>query len=128
MQDYSKINSRINTGSSFSVVTGTKRPQPATEKTFDHILQQKIQNRELKISQHAQKRLNTRNIKLTEKHMEKLNYAVDKANQKGIRDSLIIMNDLAFVVNIKNKTVITALDGESIKENVFTNIDGAVII
>ncbi|MDD4569156.1 MAG: flagellar protein [Tepidanaerobacteraceae bacterium] len=128
MQDYSKIHSRINTGRTSSVSQGTRGAETVSKNAFDQILQQKIDEKELKISQHAQKRLNMRNISLTANHMEKLNSAVDKANQKGIKESLILMNDLAFVVNIKNKTVITAIDGASIKENVFTNIDGAVIL
>ncbi|NLU10275.1 MAG: flagellar protein, partial [Tepidanaerobacter acetatoxydans] len=59
---------------------------------------------------------------------EMINNAVDKAEQKGVRESLILMNDMAFVVSIKNRTVITAMNGDSVKENVFTNIDGAVIL
>ena len=128
MPDYSKIHSRINTNRTLPASSGVRRAETASENAFDQILQQKIDEKELKISQHAQKRLNMRNISLTANHMEKLNSAVDKANQKGIKESLILMNDLAFVVNIKNKTVITAIDGASIKENVFTNIDGAVIL
>jgi len=53
---------------------------------------------------------------------------VNKASEKGIKDSLIIMSNKAFVVNLKSKTVITAMDGEMLKNSVFTNIDGAVII
>lgn len=60
--------------------------------------------------------------------MAKLHTAIEKASNKGARESLILMDDLALVVSIKNKTVITAIDGANIKENVFTNIDSAVII
>ncbi|MCR4430510.1 MAG: flagellar protein [Tepidanaerobacteraceae bacterium] len=95
---------------------------------FRNILQQKIGQRGLKISNHAQMRMNMRNISLDDAQMAKLSDAVDRAEQKGVRESLILMNDLAFVVSVKNRTVITAVDGPSIKENVFTNIDGAVII
>lgn len=95
---------------------------------FKNILQQKIGQRGLKISNHAQMRMNMRNISLDDAQMAKLSDAVDRAEQKGVRESLILMNDLAFVVSVKNRTVITAVDGPSIKENVFTNIDGAVII
>ena len=73
-------------------------------------------------------RMNTRNIRLTDDQKEILDNAVEKAKQKGVRESLILMKDMAFVVSIKNKTVITAMDEASIKGNVFTNIDGAVII
>jgi flagellar operon protein len=54
--------------------------------------------------------------------------AVTKAESKGVRDTLVLMDDLAFVVNVRNRTVITAVQSNELKENVFTNIDGAVII
>ena len=53
---------------------------------------------------------------------------MDKAAQKGSQDSLILMNDTALVVSVKNRTVVTAMDGASMKDNVFTNIDSAVIV
>jgi len=91
---------------------------------------QDILNNQLgvKFSKHALERLERRNINLDSNTMEKLNAAVLKATNKGARESLVLMDDLAFVVSIKNKTVITAVDGANIKENVFTNIDSAVII
>ncbi|MPN53289.1 hypothetical protein SDC9_200953 [bioreactor metagenome] len=74
-------------------------------------------------------RLESRNIKLNPTDMDKLNRAIEKAAQKGARESLVLMNnDLALIVSVKNKTVITAMDGTSIKDNVFTNIDSAVIV
>ena len=54
--------------------------------------------------------------------------AVDKMAQKGARESLIYMNDMAFVVSVANRTVITAMDGKSARENIFTNIDSAAIL
>lgn len=127
MQDYSKIQSGINTGIS-PVSTGVKKPQTVPKNGFEQILQKKIDEKELKVSQHAQMRMNMRNIRLSDDQKEILNNAVDKAKQKGVRESLILMQDMAFVVSIKNMTVITVMDGASIKENVFTNIDGAVIV
>lgn len=82
----------------------------------------------LKFSQHAQQRLQSRNIELNSADLEKIQAAVDKAQDKGAKDSLILMNDLALIVSVKNSTVITALDGASMKDNLFTNIDSAVII
>ena len=83
----------------------------------------------VKFSQHAMQRLQTRNINMTPAQMDQLKGAVDKAAQKGARESLILMNnDLALVVSVRNRTVITAMDGSSIKDNVFTNIDSAVIV
>ena len=83
----------------------------------------------VKFSQHASQRLQTRNINLSNEQMNQLKSAVDKAAQKGARESLILMNnDLALVVSVTNRTVITAMDGSSIRDNVFTNIDSAVIV
>ncbi len=94
---------------------------------FKQILQKELEG--VKFSQHASQRLQTRNIELSVKDMEKLNTAVNKAAQKGARESLILMNnELAFVVSVPNRTVITAMDGSNLKDNVFTNIDSAVIV
>ena len=60
--------------------------------------------------------------------LQKLDDAVDKMAQKGARESLIYMNDMAFVVSVANRTVITAMDGKSARENIFTNIDSAAIL
>lgn len=105
-----------------TVKTGT---EGRTE--FRQVLEKKLSG-ELKFSRHARERLFSRNIELTSTDLEKINDAVDKARAKGARDSLIIMDRLALVVSVKNNTVITAVDDESIKENVFTNIDSAVIL
>ncbi len=94
---------------------------------FDSILQDKIkQDERLKFSKHAELRLQTRNIQLTDIQKEKITEAVNKAQSKGVKDSLVIMDNLAFVVNVKSRTVITAVNSGELKENVFTNIDGAV--
>lgn len=81
----------------------------------------------VKFSKHAQERLNFRNIKLEAETLNKLNQAVEKAEAKGAKESLVLVDDVAFIVSIKNKTVITALDHKLMKDNVFTNIDSAVI-
>jgi flagellar operon protein len=82
----------------------------------------------LKFSAHAMQRLESRNIKLTPNDMVQLNATADKAAAKGAKQSLFLMKDVALVVSIKNRTVITAVDGDSMKDNVFTNIDSAAII
>lgn len=127
VQDYTMIRTGVNIGIQ-PVAKGVNKSQTAYKSGFDQVLQEKIEEKELKISQHAQMRMNMRNIRLTEDQKNMLNNAVEKASKKGVRESLILMKDLAFVVSIKNRTVITAMDGDSIKENVFTNIDGAVIL
>jgi flagellar operon protein len=96
---------------------------------FDSILQQQInQQTEVKFSKHALDRLQARNIKLTKEDIGKINEAVNKAAEKGVKEALIIMGSTALVTSIKNKTVITAATEENLKSNVFTNIDGAIII
>ena len=82
----------------------------------------------LKFSAHALARLESRNIKLTADDVARMNAMADRAAAKGSKQSLFMMNDVAMVVSIKNRTVITAVDHDSMKENVFTNIDSAAII
>lgn len=82
----------------------------------------------LKFSKHAGNRLSERNITLSEEQMKRLEEGVGKANAKGIRESLVILDHYAFIVNTGNNTVITAMDQDYEDENIYTNIDGAVII
>lgn len=97
--------------------------------SFEEILKQKsIEKSEgLKFSKHAGERLEQRNITLSDDQIKRLEDATAKADEKGIKESLMIMDNMAFIVNVKNSTVITAMDQTENKENVFTNIDGAVI-
>ncbi|MBQ2804012.1 MAG: flagellar protein [Lachnospiraceae bacterium] len=83
---------------------------------------------DLKFSKHAAGRLAERNIELSTEQLERLQGGARKAEQKGIKDSLVIVDELAFIVNIPNQTVITAMDSTETNENVFTNINGAVIM
>jgi len=87
-----------------------------------------VKSPELKFSAHAQTRMQSRGIELSPDEMLKLKEAVDKAGAKGSRESLILTDKAAFVVSVRNGTVITAVDRESLKENVFTNIDSTVMI
>lgn len=101
--------------------------------SFQEILQQKqtgiTQNAgNLRFSKHAVNRLSDRNIELTTAQMQRLNDGAKKAGEKGIQESLVIVDELAFIVNIPNKTVVTAMDQTETADNVFTNIDGAVIM
>ncbi len=96
---------------------------------FGEILKQKQavnEASELKFSKHANERLASRNIDLTDEQLERLENGAKKASEKGINESLVMVDNLAFIVNVKNNTVITAVnDGD---DRVFTNIDGAVIM
>ena len=101
--------------------------------SFNSVFRQKLLGTEeasatLKFSKHAANRLVDRNITLSDNQMERLSDGARKAGEKGIQDSLVIVDELAFIVNIPNKTVITAMDQTETNENIFTNIDGAVIM
>lgn len=82
----------------------------------------------LKFSAHASQRLQERKISLDQTTMTKVNDAIDKAEAKGIEDTLVLTKDAALIVNVKNRTVITAMDRNALVGNVFTNIDGAVVV
>lgn len=106
-----------------------KQQTTAVKGDFGRILSETMQrNGEVKFSKHAEMRLKTRNIELSSAQMDKLAEAVDKAEKKGVRDTLVLLDNIAFVVNVRNRTVITAASSSELKENVFTNIDGAVVI
>lgn len=98
--------------------------------SFQDVLQRKAapDTGRLKFSKHAMGRLADRNIALSHSQLERLESGTRKAEQKGIRDSLVIVDQLAFIVNVPNQTVVTAMDSTETDENIFTNINGAVII
>ena len=104
----------------------TKATSVAKEQVFSEVLKNQIQ--QVKFSNHATQRMNYRNIKLDAAQNLRLEEAVSKAADKGLKDSLILLDNNAFIVNIHNKTVVTVVDQTNLKDNVFTNIDGAVII
>ncbi len=81
----------------------------------------------LHFSRHATQRIEQRGMELDATRMERLHRAVDQAEAKGSRDSLILLDELALVVSVQNRTVVTAVDEASRKEHVFTNIDSVVI-
>lgn len=85
-------------------------------------------SKKLKFSKHAGERLNERDIQLSDEQMTRLEEGTEKAISKGIKESLVIIDDLSFIVNTKNRTVITAMDQNNNNDNIYTNIDGAVII
>lgn len=113
---------------------GTQKVQSASENnnvSFEKILEDKrnqfTQGSVLKFSKHASSRLTSRNIELTDSQVSRLEDGMQKANEKGIKDSLVLVDKLAFIVNVPSKTVVTAMDSNETNENIFTNIDGAVI-
>lgn len=109
-------------------VTQPVKPN-VTGPSFETIFNQQLDEQSgIKFSAHALKRLESRDITLSNNDMALLKDAVNRAEAKGAKESLILMDQMALVVSIKNRTVITAVDNSSLKENVFTNIDSAVIV
>ena len=94
---------------------------------FKALLHNEInRSQEVKFSKHALDRLQERNIELTTQEVTKINNAISKAASKGIKETLIIMENKAFIASVPNRTVITAATDQQLKDNVFTNIDGAI--
>ena len=92
------------------------------------LLELQSKDEDIKFSKHATERLNNRNVNLSTEDIIRLKSAFSKADSKGVKDALILMDDKAFIANIRSKTIITTVSKEQLKDNIFTNIDGAVII
>lgn len=135
--------SELNIYRTASIVTGKPRigassapVSPADsqqdESAFGSLLSQALQNMDgsssVTFSKHAAARMEQRSINLSPTGLERLNKGVELARSKGLDDTLILMDKNAFVVSARNKTVITAVNGNELAGNVFTNIDGTVII
>lgn len=120
-------NNRPITGVDKTIGPVQKRQNVVQTGGFANILRDKLNDvQELNISKHARLRMERRNVNLTEEQHKRLADAVDKADLKGVKDTLVVMDKMAFVINVKNRMVITAVNSGEMKDNVFTNIDGAV--
>ncbi len=97
--------------------------QKGSEKSFDRVLWDTADH--VKFSKHAEKRLEMRNISISEEQKARLEDAADQAKEKGMTESLVMVDDLAFILNVRNKTIVTAVNDTT--NAVFTNIDGAII-
>ncbi len=104
----------------------SKNNYQSQEKNFKDILEAKKEENEIMFSKHASARLNDRNLKLSNSQIRRVEEGIRKASEKGIKDSLVLVDNIALVVNIKNKTVVTAIDNS--KDKVYTNIDGAIVV
>ena len=98
--------------------------------TFEDVWKEKTSQlqTELRFSKHATNRLADRSITLSDNQLNRLSEGARKAGEKGIKESLVMVDQLAFIVNVPNQTVITAMDRTETNGNIFTNIDGAVIM
>jgi flagellar operon protein len=106
-----------------------QRPAPPapTGSSFGDVLAAKLRSGPLRFSTHALQRIERRGIPVDDSTVARLDDAVKLAASKGARDSLVLVDQTAFVVSVPNRTVITAVDQEHMREQVFTNIDSAVI-
>ena len=100
---------------------------PETGPDFQQVLQEKMAPA-LKFSAHAQQRMLHRGITLTQAELDGIREAVARAKGKGCRDALVVLDRAALIVSVENGTVVTAVDAQSMRENVFTNIDSAVFV
>jgi flagellar operon protein len=112
--------------------TSGKRKIPFTSKTPNAEFAKELDNSlkqltRLKFSGHAIGRLADRGVQLTGERAMRLENAIDVAEKKGSRDSLVLLDELAFVVSVKNRTVVTACDMQGMKEGVFTKIDSTIL-
>jgi flagellar operon protein len=146
MTDIAKLNTNMISTPSVKPQAegGISGSQPGVQKStgFDELLSKKIQGElvgkalgqnvsqpnGIKFSNHAIERIRSRGIQMGPEVMTKLSEAVDRAEKKGSKETLVLMDNAALIVNIKNKTVVTAMDKNMMKENVFTNIDSTVIL
>lgn len=109
-------------------VSGGKEAQESFSSILDKAQEQARNSEPLKFSKHAAARLSDRNIEISSEQLERLNQGKIQAGEKGISESLILVDSLAFIVNVPNNTVVTAMNQEDSSDSkVFTNIDGAVI-
>ncbi len=93
---------------------------------FKELLSEKLKN-EVSFSKHANERIQQRNIDVSQEVTEKLNEAAVQAKDKGLKNVLVMIDNQAFILSTMNNKVITAVNNDDLKENIFTNIDGAVI-
>jgi flagellar operon protein len=113
----------------------TEQPKQQTAQTgqttasFAQILRDTVSSgNNLTFSKHALQRMDSRQIEVSPQLLSQMSDAVEKARDKGVKDALIFNGSTAFIVNIPSATVVTTMNGGEMKDNIFTNIDGAVIL
>lgn len=126
---YRVINGKLYSIDDFSKFQIDNKRKTEKDGSFNDILSKELSKKDgFVISNHAAERLRDRNISLNESDMNKINDGINKASEKGSKESLILYKDLVLVASIKNRTIITAVDKNSSKDNVFTNIDSVVLL
>ena len=125
-----KINQITNVGA-LSLQHASAQLQAQTQRNgvqFSELLQREADRTSVHFSQHAAQRVQERGIQMTDSLLGDLNQAVQKARDKGARDVVVIGQSGAFIVNIPNNVVVTTMSGTEMKDNIFTNIDSAVLM
>lgn len=107
---------------------GVNPNEQVPKQSFEDLLKQKMQASELTFSKHAMQRLEQRDIKLSPEDIQKMSTAVNAAKEKGVENTLLLSQKGAFIINVSSQVVITALSGNDMIGNIFTQIDGAVVI
>ncbi|WP_339261737.1 TIGR02530 family flagellar biosynthesis protein [Lysinibacillus sp. FSL K6-3209] len=106
-----------------------KQPTPTnTQQSFSAHLHEATNQQELKVSKHAHERIKERNIAITEQEWQVVSDKVFEAQSKGVKQPLVLMDQAALIVSAKNATVITAMDRTEAKQQLFTNIDGTIVL
>lgn len=125
-----RFNLNISTGRIAPQPTIARPAAPTPEVSFDEVLKQKLQTEQSSIvfSKHAMHRIEQRNIDISADKVARLNQGIDMAQQKGLGDVLVLVDKTAFIVNAQNRAVITTMTGNETVGNVFTNIEGTVIV
>ncbi len=112
--------------------TGQKQVKKAVShrtRDFRQVLDQvKTEKSGVKISKHAEKRLEMRNVKISEKQLSEVSEAMDKASEKGIKDALILLDGNALIASVQNRTIVTCAKQEGLDSKIITNIDGAIVL
>ncbi len=107
----------------------SQRPEASGGKQFSDLLNRAIENqRPVKFSAHAQSRLSGRGIEFTEADRSRLEEGAERAGAKGSRDALLVMDGKGFILNVKSRTVLTALDVSEMNNRIVTNIDSTVFL
>lgn len=85
-------------------------------------------NDKLIISKHAKARLQQRDIHISDRSWDQIQQKVNEAKKLGVKDSLVLLDNAALIVSAKNNTVITVMDSHEAKSQIFTNINGTIVI
>lgn len=131
VNSYNRFSLPIVTGTPYTAPNSSVKPKQSNsgEVSFDQLLQQQIDtNKKVVFSKHAAQRIQQREVDVSETSIKRLNEGVRLAKQKGLNDTLILVDHTAFIVNVKNNTVVTTVNSGESSGKVFTNIDGTVII